>query len=304
VALGAIQAHVGRCAFHRLLDSGNGYRLEQFGEVSVARPDPHALWSPRLPRADWEAATAWFHREQRFGTSHWERRAPLPQPWLVRHGDLAFELALTPFKHTGIFPEHEPSWSWLQEGLRAWRERHPGRAPRVLNLFAYTGAASLAAAAAGAEVCHVDAAREVVAWARRNQAHSGLGEAALRWITDDAGDFLRRELKRGRRYDGILLDPPAYGRDPKGQVFRFETHVGPLLADCRRLLGDEADFLLVHAYSLGYSATVIGQLLAAHLPEDGIELGELRLDEEARPGLPSRQLPCSVFARWSARSGR
>jgi len=295
-----ISGAVGRAAFHALLDSGGGLRLERFGEVTVARPDPHALWEPRLPRAEWERAQAWFHADRRFGSSRWERRAPLPEPWLVRHGALVLELALTPFKHTGVFPEHEHTWRWLEERLAAWRRRHPERAPRLLNLFAYTGAATLAAAAAGAEVCHVDASPAPTDWARRNQRHSGLERAPVRWITDDAGAFLRRELRRGHRYDGILLDPPAYGRDPRGQVFRFETHVGPLLADCRRLLSDEADFLAVHAYSLGYSATVVGELLAAHRPAARVALGELRLVEEKRPGLPARQLPCCVTAIWTA----
>lgn len=300
VGLDRITAAVGQAEFHRLLDSGDGYRLEAFGPVITARPDPNALWRRRLPEEEWARAHAWFHTERRFGTSHWEKRGRVPEPWLVAHKSLRLELDLTPFKHTGVFPEHEASWSWMTARLEAWRSRHPDRAPRLLNLFAYTGAASLAAAAAGAEVCHLDASRDVVAWGRRNQSHSGLDKAPIRWITDDAGDFLRRELKRGRRYEAIVLDPPAFGRDPKGQVFRFESHVGPLLADCANLLSEDADFLLLHAYSMGYSAGVLGELMAAHLPAAGVELGELRLSEEARPNLPSRQLPCSVMARWAA----
>ena len=306
VSLDCINIAVGHAHFHKLLDSGDGYRLERFGAVTTARPDPNALWDRRLPREDWERAHAWFHTERRFGTSHWERRTELPKPWLVSHGALTLELELTPFKHTGVFPEQEANWRWLQQRLGAWQAARPDQRPRVLNLFAYTGAASLACAAAGAEVCHLDASKDVVAWARRNQGHSGLGEAPLRWITDDAGDFLRRELKRGRRYEGILLDPPAFGRDAKGQVFRFESHVSPLLADCRALLSDEADFLLVNAYSQGYSAGVLGGLLAGLLPERDIELGELRLAEEPAPGKHGapgrlcRQLPCSIFARWAA----
>jgi 23S rRNA (cytosine1962-C5)-methyltransferase len=300
VSLDSIQAHVGRADFHRLLDSGGGHRLERFGALTVARPDPNALWAPRLPREQWERADAWFHKDRRFGGSHWERRREPPRPWLVRHGPLTLELELTPFKHTGVFPEQEANWGWLARRLEAWRAARSGRRPRVLCLFAYTGAASLACAAAGAEVCHLDASKDVVAWARRNQAHSGLEAAPLRWICDDAGDFLRRELRRGRRYEGLVLDPPAYGRDAKGQVFRFESHVRPLLADCRALLSDEADFLLVNAYSLGYSAGVLGGLLADLLPAREIELGELRLAEEELAGRPARQLPCSIHARWAA----
>ncbi len=295
-----IQAHVGRVDFHQLLDSGEGYRLERFGPVITARPDPNALWGRRLPESAWQAAHAWFHTERRFGSSHWERRRALPEPWTVRHGALILELELTPFKHTGVFPEQEANWRWLGGILRRWQAGRPGRRPRVLNLFAYTGAASLAAAAAGAEVCHLDASKDVVAWARRNQARSGLADAPIRWIVDDAGEFLRRELKRGRRYEAVLADPPAYGRDPKGQVFRFETHVRPLLADCRALLSDEPAGLLVNAYSLGYSATVLGGLLQDLLPAETLELGELRLREEPVPGRSARELPCGVFGRWTA----
>jgi 23S rRNA (cytosine1962-C5)-methyltransferase len=299
MALDTIRAAVGRASFHTLLDSGDGYRLERFGTVTTARPDPNALWRPRLERALWEGADAWFHREKRFGNSHWERRRPLPRPWQVQHGALRMQLDLTPFKHTGVFPEQEVNWQWLDDCLRRWSATRPGQRPRVLNLFAYTGAASLAAAAAGADVCHLDASKDVVDWARHNQTLSGLSAAPLRWIVDDAGDFLRRELKRGRRYEAILLDPPAFGRDPKGQVFRFETHVQPLLQDCRTLLSSDPAFLLVNAYSLGYSAGVLGGLLQDEFHSGEIELGELRLREEAVPGRPCRELPCSIFARWT-----
>lgn len=301
--LGDVIGTTGRAEFHALLDSGAGYRLERFGERTVARPDPNALWRPRLPKAEWERrADAWFHKDRRFGSSHWERRRPGDGPWIVSHGSLRMALRLTPFKHTGVFPEQAANWSWI-EALVKRRLAEGGERPRLLNLFAYTGAASLVAAAAGAEVCHLDASKDVVDWAAENQRLSGLADAPLRWIVDDAGKFLAREIRRGRRYDGILLDPPAYGRDPKGQIFRFETHVGPLLADCAALLSERPLFLLVNAYSLGYSATVIGALLAEHVPADGIELGELRLLEEALEGRPSRPLSCSVYARWAPRSG-
>lgn len=298
--LGDVIGRTGRAEFHALLDSGAGYRLERFGARTLVRPDPNALWEPRLAKAEWQRrADAWFHKEKRFGSSHWERLRPGGEPWIVSQGELRFALRLTPFKHTGIFPEQSANWSWIQQLVRQ-RAAEGGERPRVLNLFAYTGAASLAAAAAGAEVCHLDASKDVVDWAAENQRLSGLQNAPLRWIVDDAGKFLAREIRRGRRYDGILLDPPAFGRDPKGQVFRFESHVGPLLKDCAALLSDRPLFCLVNAYSLGYSATVLGALLAEHLPAAGVELGELRLEEEPLPGLLSRPLSCSVYARWSS----
>jgi 23S rRNA (cytosine1962-C5)-methyltransferase len=297
--LGDVIARTDRALFHALLDSGAGYRLERFGGRVLARPDPNALWEPRLPKAEWQRlADAWFHREQRFGTSHWERRRAASDPWMVEHGSLRFALRLTAFKHTGIFPEQAANWAWIA-GLVRRRLAAGGDPPRLLNLFAYTGAASLVAAAAGAEVCHLDASKDSVAWARENQRLSGLESAPLRWIVDDAGKFLARERRRGRRYDGIILDPPAYGRDPSGGVFRFETHLPPLLAEAAELLSERPLGWLLNAYSLGYSATVAGALLAGHAPPGPIELGELRLLEEALPGKPRRPLPCSVYARWT-----
>ena len=288
-----IKHYQGDLQEHQLLDSGEGYRLERFGEYLLARPDPNALWTRRLSKGEWQKADAWFHRERRFGSSHWENRSGVPEWWPLKRGRLSFRCRLTSFKHTGLFPEHESNWRWLEQTLAA----RAGDC-RVLSLFAYTGAASLVAAAAGASVCHVDASKDVVDWARQNQADSGLQDKAVRWIVDDCLAFARRELKRGRRYDGILLDPPAYGRDPQGRVFRFEEHLGPLLDVCGRLLSDRPLFLLVNAYSLGFSATVIGNMLADVTPGGHIELGELQLRETARKGCPRRSLPCSVFARW------
>ncbi len=288
-----IRFHEGCLQEHQLLDSGDGYRLERFGEFLLARPDPNALWSRRLSQKEWERADAWFHREKRFGTSHWENRSDIPEWWTLRRGPLSFRCRLTSFKHTGIFPEHDANWRWLEQSIAP----RAGRC-NVLSLFAYTGVASLVAAAAGANVCHVDASKDVVDWARENQVDSGLEDRPIRWIVDDCLAFARRELRRGRRYDGILLDPPAYGRDPQGKVFRFEEHVAPLLKACADLLSDTPLFLMMNAYSLGFSATVMGNMLADVTRGGEIELGELQLRETAMPGKSSRILPCSVFARW------
>ncbi len=286
-----------RLPAYTLLDSGGGFRLERFAGRLLSRPDPTAIWSRRLPEAEWQAAEARFDPERRYGTSHWEiRRGGAEWDW--QHDDLRLRLKLTPFKHTGLFPEQEANWRWTRRRIRDFM-RSEGRPPRLLSLFAYTGAGTLSMAAEGAEVCHVDASKDVVAWARRNQAASGLEERPVRWIVDDCEAFLRREARRGRVYDGAVLDPPAYGRDRKGKVFRFESHVPGLLEALAAVLSPSPLFLVFNAYSMGYSAPVIANLLRDRfdLP---LQARELLLREEPREGLRRYSLPCSLVLRAGA----
>jgi 23S rRNA (cytosine1962-C5)-methyltransferase len=280
---------------YELLDSGAGFRLERFGERVLARPDPNALWSPRLPEARWRAAHCRFDPEQRFGSSHWDRRGHDPR-WQVAFGQMRLELRLTSFKHTGLFPEQQPNWQWLS-GLVSARVAE-GATVQVLNLFGYTGVASLQAALAGARVCHVDASPDAVEWARHNQALSGLEQAPIRWITDDCIRFLEREQRRGRRYDAVVMDPPAFGRDRQGKVFRFEEHVPLLLDRVAAVLAPEPLALVFNAYSLGYSATVIRNLVAEILPAQGLGCHELQLRESPAAGLAGRVLPSGVCVRY------
>ncbi len=277
---------------YELLDSGGGQRLERYGPYTLVRPEPNALWRPRRPPSEWEGADAHFVGSEE--GARWSRRESLAEPWAVPWGALQFEVRLTPFKHTGLFPEQAVNWGWCAEQIRA---RGPG--VRVLNLFGYTGAATLSAAQAGARVTHVDASRPAMGWARSNQQHSGLEALPIRWLVDDVVKFVKRELRRGSRYEGIILDPPAFGRGPKGEIWRFSDNFPALIEEVAALLSEEALFLLVNAYAITESALVLHNLLADALaPRAGtLEAGELALRESGPAG---RLLPTSLFARWSS----
>ena len=274
---------------HALLDSGAGEKLERYGEVVLSRPDPQALWRKRLDARAWQRADLVFVRESDRG-GRWERRTErVPAEWPMAFGRARFWVRPTPFKHVGVFPEQAPNWSWMEERLAA-----AGPGARVLNLFGYTGVASLLARLAGAEVTHVDASRLALDWARRNAQESGLGPEGMRWVLEDALAFARREARRGARYAGILLDPPHYGRGPKGEKWQLETGLAPLLEACRECLA-ERSFLCLSSYAVGYTALSLWNLLA-ELGAGALEAGELVLREEGAGG---RALPCGFTARWS-----
>lgn len=280
---------------HALLDSGEGWKLERFGPVELARPDPQALWPRRLPRERWGGADLRFERESDRGGS-WIRGAgavTVPggdEPeWPVCFDGATFLIRPTPFKHVGLFPEQATNWRWIADRRAAFGER-----PALLNLFGYTGAASVLAARAGYAVTHVDASRTTLAWARANAAASGLGEGELRVVLDDAFAFAQREVRRGRRYSAILLDPPHHGRGPRGERWQLEEGLAPLLATCAELL-DERAALVLSMYAVGYSPLALANLLAEF--EGGeVDAGELALREEGAGG---RLLPCGFCARWS-----
>lgn len=279
---------------HALLDSGEGQKLERYGEFLLARPDPQALWRRRADARAWQRADLAFVRESDRG-GRWEsaRKPAPPEGWALAFDAVRFLVRPTPFKHVGVFPEQAPNWRWMQERLAA-----AGSGARVLNLFAYTGVASLLARAAGAEVTHVDASRTTLAWARENAELSKLGEAGWRWVLDDALTFARREVRRGARYTGILLDPPHYGRGPKGEKWQLETGLAPLLEACAALL-DEQSFLVLSSYAVGYTAlsfaNLLGELAGGGVGGGTVEAGELALREEGEGG---RFLPCGFAARW------
>ncbi len=305
---------------YALLDSGDGEKLERWGRYTLRRPEPAALWRPARPRAEWERADAVFHRGEGEG-GQWQRRAGFEEPWPVRWRYLTALARLTPFRHTGIFPEQAGHWTWIDALLRAAERpedgHRPGPAaspadearPRVLNLFGYTGLASLVAAAAGAAVVHVDASRKAIGWAQENARASGLADRPIRWILDDVPKFVRRDSRRGARYEGIILDPPAFGRGPKGEIWRFEEQLPELLALCRELLAERPRFVVLTAYAVTASALALGNILAGELGDLGGELtaGELALREEpagehrAGRGRGGRLLPTALYARWSAR---
>ena len=285
-------------AAHALVDSGEGEKLERFGELLLRRPDPQALWPRRLPSRDWQAADLTFVRESDRG-GRWEprggaKRAALGREpeWTIDVEGLALVIRPTPFKHVGLFPEQATNWAWL-EGLRA---RLDLREPRLLNLFGYTGAASLLAQRSGWKVTHVDASRLAIDWLRENQERSGLGRAGLRTILDDALAFARREVRRESRYEAILLDPPHYGRGPKGETWRFEEGIAPLLEACSELLAERSG-LVLSTYAIGYSPLALSNLLLG-LGAGEVAVGELAIGEAQVEGKEQRLLPCGFCGRW------
>jgi 23S rRNA (cytosine1962-C5)-methyltransferase len=271
---------------YALLDSGFGRRLERFGDFVISRPDPQAIWKQALLEEDWKKADASF-RER------WEGKN-LPEKWKISYGDLTFFARLTPFKHTGIFPEQAVNWDWMRSCVR--KTKKAKKEVRILNLFGYTGIATLACAAEGAHVTHVDASRPAIGWARENQDLSGLSEKPVRWILDDAIKFCEREVRRGSSYDGILMDPPIYGHGPTGEKWDFFEGFPSLLETCVRLLSEDALFLLVNAYAISASSLMLQNLLKDNLSTRGgkIDFGELALKEQS-----SRLLSTGIFARWS-----
>lgn len=274
---------------YSLLDSGNYRKLERFGNRTIIRSEPKAWWRPESPGIFWEKASAVCDVE-----GQWTFTRPTSQAWPLHYDGLTLEARFTQMsKHVGIFPEQSSHWEWIKEqAKRAQRSK-----PQLLSLFGYTGVATLVAAANGFSVTHVDASKPALAWAKHNQRLSGLEGAPVRWILDDALKFIQREVRRGRRYDAILLDPPSFGRGPKQEVWKVEKHLLPLLDTCRQLLSDDPLFLVLTMYAIEASALMLGNLLAGMLSDQHgeITLGELAL----KPERGRQILPMSIFARWS-----
>lgn len=277
---------------YQLLDCGDGMKQERWGPYTLVRPDPQIIW-PRRGGKDWDQWDGYYHRSES-GGGRWEFRKPLPEYWKISYGKLVFRIHPTSFKHTGLFPEQAVNWDWFSDKIRSARQQ--GREVQVLNLFGYTGAATCAAAAAGASVCHVDAAEGMVKWCRENASLSGLAEAPIRYIADDCLKFVRREIKRGRRYDAVIMDPPTYGRGSSGEMWRLEDHLWELLAECRNVLSDRPLFFLINAYTARLSPTVVVNLLSELMHQSGgsITGGEVGLPIQ-RDG---KVLPCGIYGRW------
>ena len=274
---------------YELLDSGNGAKLERFGEVVLARPCAQAVWQPQRP-ARWKEADATFDREE---GNRWHGRSRLPKEWAIDVDGTRFRLSGTDFGHLGIFPEQRAQWAWIRETVAAAH-----RPLRVLNLFAYSGGSTLAAARDGAEVCHLDASKGMVQWARANAALNGLESHPIRWIVDDAHKFLNREVRRGRRYDGIILDPPTYGRGGNGETYKIERDLTETLRLCRALLSDAPRFLLLSAHTPGHTPVVLSNVLTQALRGLG---GAVSAGEMLLTGAPDVfPLPSGAYARWQA----
>ncbi|MGE0699441.1 MAG: class I SAM-dependent methyltransferase [Hyphomicrobiaceae bacterium] len=285
-------------ADYRLLDSGQGRKLERFGKIVVDRPEPQALWQRRLDAARWSEAHAVFSAEGEEEAGKWRLDRPVPESWPLRVEGVTMLGRLAAFRHLGLFPEQLPHWQWMGEAIGRAKASLPGERPRVLNLFAYTGAASLIAARAGAEVVHLDASKKAVAWARENQVASGLADAPIRWIVEDARKFLAREVRRGRTYHVVLVDPPKFGRGPGGEIWELFEHLPPLMADCARLLDPACASLVLTAYAIRASALAFGQLTAEVLGtrQGRLDVGELALREHEG----TRAVPTSLYTRWTS----
>lgn len=278
---------------YALLDSGNGLRLERFGPFRLVRPEAEAIWKPTLPDSEWQKADATFVPSPEENGGHWTYKRSLPERWKMEYQGLTFWAQTSASRHLGVFPEQSPHWDWMQHQIRTAR-----RPVRVLNLFGYTGLATLAAAKAGAQVTHLDASRKAVVWGRENQNLSNLDSSPIRWIVDDALKFVQREIRRGSRYEGLLLDPPKFGRGPKGEVWEFYKLLPSLLKSCRQVLSEQPVFVILTAYAVKASPITLYYAFQEMLEGfDGqTSVGELTL-REASGG---RLLPTAIFARWNA----
>ncbi len=278
---------------YEIIDAGGGDKLERWGGVTLLRPDPQAVWPMNEAGRNIDAK----YLRSDTGGGHWEYYRTLPESWRILYRDLEFIVRPTGFKHTGLFPEQAVNWDYMRGVVREYKKDDPNRPFRVLNLFAYTGGATCALAAEGAEVVHVDAAKGMVQWAKNNLEACGLAERPVRFIVDDCMKFVQRELRRGRSYEGILMDPPSYGRGPTGEMWRIETGLYPLVEACAALLSDEAAFFLINSYTTGLAPTVLADVLRVALKGMG---GSIEAQEV---GLPITNgglvLPCGATGRWT-----
>ena len=278
---------------YELIDCGNFEKLERFGDRILIRPEPQAVWAKGLPEAEWLKRYDTRFKGRSATTGDWMKKNPkLPDRWHIQYsnGDAAIKLrlGLTSFKHVGVFPEQAVNWDYISGAVKAFRTPRP----KVLNLFAYTGGASLVARAAGADTTHVDSIKQVVTWANENQELSGLSDT--RWVVEDALKFVKRELKRGNKYHGIILDPPAYGHGPKGEKWKLEDHIAEMMRDVVQLLDPQEHFLILNTYSLGFSSVIVENLIKAALPSvQNLETGELYLQATA-----GSKLPLGVFGKF------
>lgn len=275
---------------YELIETGDGEKLERWGDIILRRPDPQIIW-PVRDRKIWDKADAHYHRSQN-GGGQWEYKKKLPKRWSINFENLKFYIEPTGFKHTGLFPEQAVNWKWMMDNIKK-----ADRTIRVLNLFAYTGGATVAAAAAGAEVCHVDAAKGMVGWAKENVALSGLADRPVRFITDDCMKFVQREIRRGKKYDGVIMDPPSYGRGPNGEIWKIEDSLYDFVEQCMGLLSEKPLFFLINSYTTGFSPTVLSNILKQTVGsrfKGRHSCGEVGLPV-SRSGMV---LPCGIYGRW------
>lgn len=279
-------------ADYELIDSGDGEKLERVGKYRISRPDPQALWSKNLSEKEWQSVDAHYKKASDKGSWVIQNKSTFPEKWKVNVGNISMLSKLSPFKHIGIFPEQIPNWSWVEEKVHKAKDEI-----EVLNLFGYTGGATLSALKAGAKVVHVDGSKAAISWAKANAGISNLENAPVRWILEDVRSFVKKEIKRDRQYQGIILDPPAFGHGAEKEVWKIEDHLIPLLVDLKKILAPNAAFFLLNGYAAGYSAIAFQNLLSNLLVDRGgkVEAGELTIEESGS----KRLLPAGIYSRWS-----
>lgn len=274
---------------YEVIDCSKGEKLERWGDYILVRPDPQVIWDTPRKEKGWHKMNAHYHRSKK-GGGEWEF-FDLPQQWSIHYRNLTFQLKPFSFKHTGLFPEQAANWDWFSELIKK-----AGRPVKVLNLFAYTGGATIAAAAAGASVTHVDASKGMVTWAKENAASSGLADAPIRWIVDDCVKFVEREIRRGNHYDAIIMDPPSYGRGPKGEIWKIEESIHPLVKLCAQLLVEKPLFFLINSYTTGLQPAVLSYLIGTELKRFS---GKVIADEIGLPvSSNGLTLPCGASGRF------
>ncbi|MBO8462749.1 MAG: class I SAM-dependent methyltransferase [Firmicutes bacterium] len=275
---------------YEVIDSSNGEKLERWGDYILVRPDPQVIWDTEKKDKRWRKMNGHYHRSNK-GGGEWEF-FDLPKQWQIHYKELTFNLQPFSFKHTGLFPEQATNWDWFSNKIKK-----ANRPIKVLNLFAYTGGATIAAAAAGASVTHVDASKGMVTWAKENAKSSGLEDAPIRWLVDDCVKFVEREIRRGNKYDGIIMDPPSYGRGPKGEIWKIEEKIHPFVQLCTQILSDDPLFFLINSYTTGLQPAVLSYMMNVEIVKKfggNVEAGEIGLPVSSN-GLV---LPCGASGRW------
>ena len=282
---------------YEVLDTSAGEKLERWGDYILVRPDPQVIWNKPHKVREWKQKNGHYHRSNK-GGGQWEF-FDLPEQWEISYGNLKFHLKPFHFKHTGLFPEQAVNWEWSGNLIREAKKKNPGKEIKVLNLFAYTGGATVACADAGAAVTHVDASKGMVTWAKENAAASGLANAPIRYLVDDCVKFVEREIRRGNHYDAIIMDPPSYGRGPKGEIWKIEEKIFPLVQLCTKVLADKPLFFLINSYTTGLQPAVLSYMLNLELKSrfgGTVEADEIGLPVRGKQGLV---LPCGASGRWS-----
>ena len=277
---------------YEILDMANGEKLERWGNVVLIRPDPQIIWKNKSFPEKWNKANARYNRSSSGGGA-WKYNSKVPENWQIKYKDLVFNIKPMGFKHTGLFPEQAVNWDWMISKIQ-----NAKREIKVLNLFAYTGGATVACSYAGASVCHVDSSKGMTTWAKENIVSSGLKDRPVRFIVDDVVKFVNREIRRGNKYDGIIMDPPSYGRGTNGEVWKFEDNISDLVELCSKVLSDKPLFFLINSYTTGISSTVLENILRLNIKKDGkFSHGEI--------GLPMTNskliLPCGIYGKWESK---